>query len=146
MSGIINRRMGPEMRKEWVRGRGRGERYRSPAATNPGGDYAYIACHRRTKGVTRPRPCVSRSRMASGRGGVRKGMFYNEPNQRRALTLAARTNGGSVVRAWRNDTVAAIEFPHFQIPARGNVSFGFIARMPKINCRSHPTFSGDGRV
>lgn len=25
--------------------------------------------------------------------GARKGMFYNEPNQRRALTLAARTNG-----------------------------------------------------
>lgn len=88
-----------KVRKEWVRGtRGR---YRPPPATNPDGDYAYIACHRRTKGATRPRPCVSRSRMASERGGaVRKGMFYNERNQRRALTLAARTNGVGL-RAWK---------------------------------------------
>jgi len=47
-------------------------------------------CHRRTKGATRPRPCVYRR---GGRRGARKGMFYNEPKQRRALTSAAGTNG-----------------------------------------------------
>jgi len=65
------------------------ERYRPAAATNPA-DYAYIACHRRTKGATRPRPCVYRR---GGGRGARKGMFYNEPKQRRALTSAAGTNG-----------------------------------------------------
>lgn len=52
------------------------------SATNPGGDYAYIACHRRTKGATRPRPirssilhplCVSRGQDGAKGGGWRRG-------------------------------------------------------------------------
>jgi len=51
------------------------------SATSPGGDYAYIACHRRTKGATRPRPCVSRgwegrmeerAREARGKEGAKR--------------------------------------------------------------------------
>ena len=72
---------------------------------------------------------------AEGRGGgVRKGMFYNEQNQRRALTLAARTNGVGP-RAWKQ-LLVAIEFPRFQIPARERFS-RFIASA-RVNVNPPP--------
>lgn len=75
----------------------------------------------RATGAQKVRPAHALAYRAAGRGarraGAQKGMFYNEPNQRRALTLAARTNGRARARAQ-----AAIQFL-----AREEHFFGFIA-------------------
>jgi len=83
------------MRKEWVRGtRGtlsvasRCESWQRLCV------HRVPPAHKRCDLPTPLRIAEQDGKWARGEGeGVRKGMFYNEPNQRRALTLAARTNG-----------------------------------------------------
>lgn len=65
--------------------------------------------------------------------GVRKGMFYNELNQRRALTLAARTNGVGP-NAWKR-YYSSYRISSFSDSRARKHFFGFIAavKVKRVN-------------